>query len=154
MTRRLTWFFRLGSWVLACAAFCAVAPCARAADLKLDVQLVWGTNDPQSPDPSHKPVGAATQKKLKSLPFKWANYFEVNRQHVVVPHASAKKVAMSKECEIHVKNLGNDNVEVVIFGKGERVGCIKQALPKGELLVAGGNAPNFTAWFVVLKQGD
>jgi hypothetical protein len=27
-----------------------------------------------------------------------------------------------------------------------------QALPKGETLVLGGNAPNATSWFVVLKQ--
>jgi hypothetical protein len=34
------------------------------------------------------------------------------------------------------------------------VGKITQALPKKELLVTGGNVPNFTAWFVVLKQAE
>ena len=132
----------------------AVLPRAQSADLKLEALLVWGTNDERSPDPGHKPIGAQLQKKLKSLPFKWANYFEVNRQQFVVPGAGSKKVAMSKECEILVKNVGNGEVELMLVGKGEKVGRIKQALPKGELLVTGGNAPNFTAWFVVLRQID
>jgi len=28
----------------------------------------------------------------------------------------------------------------------------KQSLPKGEMLVLGGNAPNSTAWLVALKR--
>jgi hypothetical protein len=29
-----------------------------------------------------------------------------------------------------------------------------QALPKGEILVLGGNAPNASAWLVILKRID
>jgi hypothetical protein len=126
----------------------------QAGDLKLEAQLIWGTNDPQSPDPNHKPAEPEVRKKLKSLPFKWAHYYEVNRQQFAVPKNAERKIAMSKKCEILVKNLGRSVVEVSVFGKGERVGTITQALPKGELLVTGGNAPNVTAWFVVLRQTD
>jgi len=134
--------------------FVAGASQGFAADLKLEAQLIWGTNDPKSPDAGHKPAEPEVRKKLKSLPFKWENYFEVNRLQFAVPKDGARRIAMSKECEILVKNLGNSAVEVSVFGKGERVGKITQALPKGELLVTGGNAPNFTAWFVVLRQTD
>ena len=123
-----------------------------AADLKLEAQLIWGTNDANSPDPNHRPVDRDVAKKLKTFPFRWANYFEVTRRRFTVPESVVWRETMSKECEIRVKNLGNSLVELSLVGRGERVGKITQALPKRELLVTGGNAPNFTAWFVVLKQ--
>jgi hypothetical protein len=125
-----------------------------AGDLKLEAHLIWGANDAKSPDPQHKPVDPEVAKKLRQSPLKWQHYFEVTRKQFVVPTAGAKKVAMSKDCEINVRNLGNSSVELSYFGKGQLVGKITQALPKGELLVIGGNAPNFTAWFVVLRQAD
>ena len=45
----------------------------QAATMKLQVQLVWGTNDDHSPNPKHKPVEADVRKKLKELPLKWSN---------------------------------------------------------------------------------
>lgn len=141
----------------ATAALLVLACCmeaSHAADMKLEAQLIWGTNDAQSPDPRHKPAEPGVQRKLKSLPFKFANYFEVNRQAFTVSPAATKRVTMSKECVISVKHLGDTKVEVQLFGRGEPVSRITQALPKGELLVIGGNAPNFTAWFVVLRQVD
>jgi hypothetical protein len=125
-----------------------------AADVKLEAQLIWGTNDAKSPDPSHKPVAADVARKLKTLPFKWANYYEVTCKKFAVPESGVRSETMSKECEIRVKNLGKNLVELSLVGRGAPVGKITQALPKGELLVTGGNAPNFTAWFVVLKQAE
>jgi hypothetical protein len=127
---------------------------ADPAEMKLEAQLIWGTNDSKSPDPEHKPVTPEVARKLKSLPFKWTHYFEVTRKPFSVPTSGEKKVRLSKECEIKVKNLGKSQIEVHLYGKGEPVGKITQSLPKGELLVTGGNAANFTAWFVVLKQVD
>ena len=138
------------------SALCLMAGSSRgsAADLKLEAQLIWGTSEAKSPDPSHKPVSADIARKLKLLPFKWANYYEVTRKQFVVPESGVRSVTMSKECEIQVKNVGKTVVELSLVGRGAPVGKITQALPKGELLVTGGNAPNFTAWFVVLKQAD
>jgi hypothetical protein len=142
-------------WACAMVLFlCATISRADASELKLEAQLIWGTNDPQSPDPNHKPVAPDVAKKLKSLPFKWENYFEVTRRQFNVPESGEKKIRLSKECEIVVKNLGKSQVELHLFGKGEPVGKIAQPLPKGQLLVTGGNAENLTAWFVVLKQAE
>jgi len=144
---------RLSGVVLLCLI--AVKPSeASAADLKLEAILVWGTNEATSPDPDHKPVEPRLAKKLRSLPFKWTSYFEVKREPIIVSPSGEKKKRMSPDCEIKVKNLGKSVVEVSLIGKGEPVGKVTQALPKGELLVTGGNAENFTAWFVVLKQVD
>jgi len=126
----------------------------QADEIKLEAQLIWGTNDEKSPDPKHKPVDPKVAKKLKKLPFKWQYYFEVNRQQFSVPQGETKKIVLSKDCEIKVRNAGNHSVELNIFGKGECIGKISQALPKDELLVTGGNAANFTSWFVVLHQPD
>lgn len=125
-----------------------------ADELKLEAQLIWGTNDEKSPDPKHKPVDPKIAKKLKKLPFKWQHFFEVNRKQFTVAQGETTKIVLSKDCEIKVHNAGHNSVELHIFGKGESVGKISQALPKGELLVTGGNAANFTSWFVVLRQPD
>ena len=122
---------------------------ARAGDMKLEAQLIWGTNDDKSPDPKHKPVDADVKKRLSDLPLKWKNYFEVNRNEFTVPEGESRKVAMSKKCELEVKNLKKNKVEVSLVGKGEKR---TQPLPKGEILVLGGNAPDSTSWLVTLKR--
>lgn len=122
--------------------------------MKIEALLIWGTNDSQSPDPKHKPVEREVERKLKHLPFKWQNYFEVTRKQFVVKERQGHKATMSKDCEIKVRNLGDSTVELSLIGKGEPVSKITQALPKGEMLVTGGNAANFTAWFVVLRQAE
>lgn len=139
---------------ITCATVLLAVPgiSAPATDMKIEALLIWGTNDSKSPDPTHKPVEADVERKLKHLPFKWQNYFEVTRKQFVVPEGHGHKAAMSKDCEIKVRNLGDSTVELSLIGKGEPVSKITQALPKGEMLVTGGNAANFTAWFVVLRQ--
>ena len=121
-------------------------------ELKLEAHLIWGTNDKDSPDPKHKPVTEEVRKKLRELPLKWTNYFEVNHKQLSIPVASLKKEALSDKCAVEVKNLGQSKVQVSLFGKGEQVVKRTQDLPTGETLVLGGNAPNATAWFVLVKR--
>ena len=66
---------------------------AAAADveLKVEAQLVWGTNDKESPDPKHKQVSEEVRKKLLELPLKWTNYFEVNRKLLSIPSSRERK---------------------------------------------------------------
>jgi hypothetical protein len=125
---------------------------AQAATLKIQAQLVWGTNDDHSPNPKHKPVEPDVREKLKELPLKWSNYFEVNRKDVELPPSSITKVPLSEKCQLEIKSLGGSKLAVTLFGKGKETWKGTQALPKGEMLVLGGNAPNATAWLVVLKR--
>ena len=124
----------------------------QAATVKLQVQLLWGTNDDRSPDPKHKPVEADVREKLKELPLKWSHYFEVNRSDFELPPSAAIRVPLSEKCEVEVRSMGGSKVEVVLYGKGKETLRRTQALPKGEMLLLGGNAPNATAWLVVLKR--
>ena len=125
---------------------------AEPAVCQLEIHLVWGTNDDRSPDPKHKPVDTEVKDKLKELPLKWSNYFEVTRKSVEVSATGATRVTLSEKCELEVRSLAGSKVEVTLFGKGKETLKRSQALPKGEMLVLGGNAPNSTAWLVVLKR--
>jgi len=127
---------------------------ARAAEVKFEAVLIWGSNKEKSPDPNHKAVNPKLEAKLKKLPFKWEHYFEVNRKEFTIASGETKKIAMSKDCELKVRRVDAETAEVQLFGKGQLVSKISQKLPKGECLVTGGNAADSTGWFVVLHQVD
>lgn len=145
---------RLAFLAFTCWLLNVVAAPVQAEEVKLVAQLIWGTNDEKSPDPSHKPVEEKVAIKLKKLPLKWQHYFEVSCKRFDAKLNETQKIELSKECKIEVRYTGKDSVEVKLYGKGELVGKISQSLPKGELLVTGGNAENLTAWFVVLRRSD
>jgi hypothetical protein len=132
------------------------APCLWAADsnVKFEALLIWGTNDTKSPNKKHKPVEPDILKKLKELPLKYTNYFEVNRKTAEVDPGASTNVALSKDCEIQVRLLPRSTVEVLLVGKGNQVLKRTQVLPKGETLVLGGDAPNSTAWLVVIRRTE
>ena len=150
ISRSLSVLCALALWL--CGS--AFAAAAEVKEVKLEATLVWGTNEAQSPNPEHKPVSAEVAKKLEVLPFRWKYYYEVKRKQFTVAEGAAQKVGLSKDCQIQVKNLGKQLVVMDLIGKGEIVSTIKKPLPKGEALVTGGNAPNLTAWFVVLKPAE
>src|SRR4026208_835797 len=70
-----------------------------AADMKVEVQLLWGTNDPKSPNPNHTPVEADIKKRLKDLPLRWTNYFLVKKMVVDVPsNGKPARQPVSEKC--------------------------------------------------------
>ena len=135
------------------ALMCA-GSATRAGEMKLEAQLIWATNDKESPDPKHKPVEAWLVKKFQTYPFKWNNYFEVNRQKFSLPPKGTQKVIMSKECVIDVKDVGDTRVEVTLIGKGKPANKTTKPLPKGEVYIIAGDSENKCAWFVVIKQSE
>ena len=143
-----------GGWFAAALlAFSLMAMAAHAADGKFEAQLIWGTNDAKSPNPKHKPVERDVLKVLEALPLKWTHYYEVNRVAFTVGDGETKKVAMSEKCTLELKKLKGNEVELSLYGRGERVERPRiHSLPKEKILVLGGNAPNSTSWLVVLKR--
>lgn len=123
-----------------------------AADLKLEAQLIWATSEAKPADPKLKPADAEVRRKLASLPLKWSNFYEVNRQSLTVASGETKKSVLSDRCAVEVKHLGGDKVEVALFGKGKVVWKGVSPLPRKEILVLGGNAPDASAWLVTLKR--
>ena len=132
---------------------CATPAQSRAADMKLEAQLIWGTND-KSSDPKLKTVDADVAKKLESLPFKLKYYYVMNSKQFTVAKSDEHAETLSKESSIKVKNLGADKIEIQFFGKEKPLEKRTQQLPKGELFLYGGNAENSSAWFIALKQVD
>jgi hypothetical protein len=141
---RLVWLLAvaLTGWV--------VLPDIQAAERKLEAQLLWATDDAKSPDPHHKPVDPVLDKKLKSIPLKYKNYFEVRRQTFVITDKDYSKVEMSKQCYIEVKDKGENRVTVKLYGEGKLVKRLDSPLPKGETVTIAGDDKNGTAWLVVV----
>jgi hypothetical protein len=126
---------------------------AQAADIKLQAFLLWGTDDGKPPEgKAYKPVQPDIRQTLKDLPLKWTNWFEVNRKDFSLAQGGTKEVPVSEKCKLNLTRFIRHEVEVTLIGKGKEVVKRKQSLPKGEMLVLGGNAPNSTAWLVVIKR--
>jgi hypothetical protein len=126
-------------------------PGVSAGEMQFQVHLVWATDDPKPPQgKDYKPLEPEIRKQVKAL--KWKNYFEVRHIDFALLPGTNKQVSISDKCSIEIKDLGNSNVEVVLFGKGKEVARVKQALRKGEILVPAGDAPNETAWLAILQR--
>ena len=131
-------------------AFACVA--AQEKALKYDAALIWATDLAKSPNPNHKPVPPEIRRKLSELPLKWKHFFVVTNVTFSITLQGSKEVVMSDRCRIRVADLGKNQVEVSLIGQGQRVLKRTQPLPKGDMLVLGGNAPDESGWLVVLKR--
>ena len=138
--------------LVACGFFSLVAADAKKALAKFEIQLLWGTDLAKSPDAKHQPVEPDVDKKLKSLPLRFKNYFLVNKKSLTLAVGETKKEQLSEKCEVEMKNIDALKFDVAFFGKGKATAKRTQEFPVGELLIHGGNAPGSNAWLVVLKR--
>ena len=129
---------------------------AAAAERKMEARLIWGTNEDKSPNPNHKPLDGELAKKLRDMPLKWKNFFEVNRQVFTITDQRYTNIVMSKKCSIEVKDKGGNNVTVKLYGDGKQVNRVDKPLPKSEVLTIGGDAKDNNAWFITVRplNGD
>jgi hypothetical protein len=124
-----------------------------AADMKLQGFLLWGTDETKPPaGKKYTQARPEIRERLKGLPFARTNWYEVKSVVFSVQPKRTNDVVMSEKCQLKVRHLGGSELEVVLVGKGKEVVRQKQALPKGETLLLGGNAPNSTCWMVLLKR--
>lgn len=138
--------------VLVCAD--RVVAAGEGGEQGFTASLVWGTNTAEPADSVLKPVSEEVSRKLGKLPFKWRHYYLVEKKEIQVATGQPQTVRLSEQCEIIVKPLDQERVELSLRGEGKPVGKVTQKLPSDELLVTGGNAENLTAWFVVLRRSD
>jgi len=124
-------------------------------DFVFEAHLVWGTTNAVSPDKKHEPVSAEMKKVLGDLPLKWSNYFECkNPIAFSLNKRESKDVEISKKAHIKVRDIDGKKLEVTLIDPKKHEALIQrtQPLPKGEHFVLAGNAPDGTAWFVILKR--
>jgi hypothetical protein len=130
-------------------AFFLAATAARAADMKLEARLVWGTNDEKG-GPNCKPVDAGLSARLHRT-FKWSNYFEITKQVAAIPEKQTRDLRMSDRCTLRIRNLGGSRVEINCIGEGKQVHKREDTLMPHTWLVLGGNDKDNTAWFIALR---
>ncbi|MBA4146823.1 MAG: hypothetical protein H0X66_01825 [Verrucomicrobia bacterium] len=117
---------------------------------KIDIQLVWGTNEEKSPDETHKRLSAQETKKLRM--FKWKHYFLVKRATVIIKPDVPTKKRLSEECEVQLKDVGNSMLEVELWGKGKLTRKIKEKVTKEDSVTIAGDAANDSAWLILIKE--
>jgi len=142
---------RLLCFLALMVALFALPARATAAERQMEARLVWGTDHDKPDDPGLKPLDGALAKKLKNLPLKFKNYFEVNRQTFAINDKEYKKVEMSKKCYIEVKDKGESRVTVKLYGEGKLVRRVDDPLPKGETLGIAGDTKDGSAWLVIVQ---
>ncbi len=150
--------FRLrGSLCLAGLLLCLwAAPAARAMDLKLRGQLIWGTNEAKPQDGSCADVDPALKARLSRV-FKWEHYYQIRALDIVVKPGNPQRVRMSDKCELELRQVDDFTLEVKLFGEGKLAKTIRQsiqALRQGELAILAGDSKERygDAWFVVLSM--
>lgn len=129
-----------------CAAlFFLLCAGALAADapLKLEAQLVVGSNDPQI---HGTPVSPQIEKKLKRLPLKWGNYYILRTERFSLAKGEDKRLVLGGS-EMVVKNLGGERVELTLIHRGK----ITQSVGKDQTLVTNVQEENS---FAVFRQSD
>jgi len=123
----------------------------RAADLKLEAKLIWGSNDPTN-KVQHPVVKDPKLSSHLHRIFKWDNYYEINTKDASIPQTKTATLQMSEKCKLDVKNLGSNRIEVNCIGKGKPVSRGTHSLPPGQWFTLGGNDKNNSAWFVVMRS--
>lgn len=124
---------------------------ALAEDIKVEARLIWGTDSDKSEKPKHKPVDEETAQKLRKI-FKWKNYFLETTETAVVAHRQSKRIKLSQDCEVEIKELQGAPIEINTYGKGKLINKTTKSLNVGEWVVLGGDDKNQCAWFVILSR--
>lgn len=128
-------------------------PVSASEPIHIEALLIWGTNDPMSPDPRHVPVDPKLARKLARGPYRWKYYYQVNRVLVsLAPGETRKAVKMSSKCSLDMSNPDDGRIEVTLHGDGKKISKHVEPFPKGKVFIMGGDAKNETAWFVALTR--
>lgn len=119
-------------------------------------QLVWCTDKAKPADQELKTLDKKLHGKISRI-FKWKNYFEISRRPLKLPEDDGKRIRISNRCEVIIRELEGEQMEVVLFGDKKLVGKAVQKyapiLEKGEFLVIGGDdKDNYgDAWLLVIS---
>ncbi len=84
-----------------------------AGDPQYQIQLVWGTDDPNADSGGKKPLEEETRNRLRGL--RWKQYFVVKSEVASVPENESKRVTLSDRCAVELKELSNGQLEVKMF---------------------------------------
>jgi hypothetical protein len=130
----------------------------KAGDLKLRIELAWGTDGTPPEGKSLKELDAKGREKLRH--FRWKNYWVVKSTSVALDARIAQSVPLDR-CQVDLKTTPNGQLEVRLNSvtDAKQLKLIKtlqhspEALKRGEfLIIAGDDKDNWNdAWFVIIR---
>ena len=148
---------RMGCLMIGLLALCAPAA-TLAGDLKLRLELAWGTDGDAPEGKNLKELDAKGREKLRH--FRWKNYWVVKSTPVVLDAKAVQKVALDR-CQVDFKTAPDGNVEVKLhsINEAKEAKLVKtlrhshEALKRGEfLIIAGDDKDKWNdAWFVIIR---
>ncbi len=134
-------------------ALFVAAPSVRAGDTKMEVTLVWGTNDEKSPDPKHKELEKELAERLGKI-FQWQHYFLVNKlASDVKKDGSYRKFKLSDDAVVEITELDDSKFQIKLIGKDKLVTTRTEVIKKGDITALAGDVNNTgCAWFILIRQ--
>ncbi len=127
-------------------------------EVKLLVQLVWGTNQEKPKGEKLEPIRPILSKKLHGI-FKWNDYYQVSKKTLLFPKHDGKKIRMSDKAEVIIRyNKEDDLIFVALIGETLLRSKIKHRLTpimeKGDYLILAGDTKESygDAWFLVISN--
>jgi hypothetical protein len=138
----------LASCLILCGLGVSVGQ-VQADEIKLQVQLIWGTNGEKPKGRGLVEIDAKLRQGLAEI-FRWKNYYQVVQKPLTAPERGSRKLKLSDKCEVVVQSPGGSKIQIQLIGEGNLVSTVTRSAVPGEPIVLGGPDKNDTAWFVVL----
>jgi hypothetical protein len=128
-------------------------PALQAADTKMEVTLVWGTNYEKSPDPKHKELEKDLAERLGKI-FQWQHYFLVNKLAAdVKKDGSYCKFKLSEDAVVEITEQDDSKFQIKLIGKDKLVTTRTEVIKKGDITALAGDVHNTgCAWFILIRQ--
>ena len=157
---KLLWINRLGYLRLGCLLVLGtLMPLASvAADLKLRLELAWGTDGIAPEGKSLKELDTKGREKLRH--FRWKNYWVVKSTQIDLDAKVSQKVPLDR-CQVDLKTTADGHLEVRLHSVNDakEAKLVKtlqhslDALKRGEfLIIAGDDKEKWNdAWFVIIR---
>ena len=154
------WMIRLGCLRLGCLLIMGLMlPAASVAgDLKLRLELAWGTDGTPPDGKNLKELDTKGREKLRH--FRWQNYWVVKSTQIDLDSKASQKVPLDR-CQVDLKTTGDGQVEVRLqsINDAKEVKLVKtlhhslEAFKRGEfLIIAGDDKEKWNdAWFVIIR---
>lgn len=130
---------------------------ASAGELKLQSQLVWGTDGAKPDGKDLVELDARLKEKLKAL--RWKNYWVIKSEETRVAGKEPKKAMLGK-CAVELSDMGNGHLEVKLFSVGtdKKLTLVRKVtepikkLETGGTLIIGGDSKDTwdDAWMVII----
>lgn len=148
----------MGLWLAAMAVWTVLPATAVAAESKVRIQLVWGTDDARPEGKDMQPLDPAISARLRQLRFK--NYFVTRTESALADAKDYRRVTLSDRCAVDLKEVAGGKLEVRMFSlkagaeprqmASRTIGI--EELRKGEMMIYAGDSKDRwdDCWLVIV----